>query len=140
MRRLFAWAIDCAVVIAVLSLPVFDGLDFLLGISLEYALMAVYFALFCGVGTGATPGQRLFGIAVQPATGSRVPPGRAFIRGAVKAVVPFLAATAVVQGERRGVHDFLAGTVVMVTRDPRPVRVAADAPPPSLWRRLTLRG
>jgi uncharacterized RDD family membrane protein YckC len=119
-RRLFAWCVDCAVVIAVLSLPVFDGLHVFAVISLQCAALTAYFALFCYFGSGATPGQRFLDIAVRPVVGSRIPPGRALIRGAVKAVLPFLAVIAAVRRDRRGVHDLLGGTIVLVTREPRP--------------------
>jgi uncharacterized RDD family membrane protein YckC len=113
-----------ALILSVVSLP--DALDpaiVAVG-SVAYALWLVgYFVVFWST-TGQTPGNRLLEIRVRRAAdGELVGLGAALLRfvGLILAAVPLFAGflPILLDDRRRGIHDMLAGTVVV------------PAPPPS---------
>jgi len=132
VTRAIAFAIDAAVIdlvaivvaggvalaLSVLSLP--DSLDPVLiavGGGLFLAWSVGYFVTFWST-TGQTPGSRLMRIMVcSAADGSILRPRRAAFRFAclILAAIPLLAGflPILVDDRRRGVHDMLAGTVVV---------------------------
>ena len=133
VTRGIAFAIDAAVInlvavvvaagvglaLSVLSLPE-DSLDTVLigvGSALFLAWSLGYFVAFWST-TGQTPGSRLMKIMVCSADDGRVlRPRRAVLRfaGLVLAAIPLLAGFLPIlfDDRRRGVHDMLAGTVVV---------------------------
>lgn len=134
LLRLSAWLVDrllvgslwgllaCWGVVAYLSWtrwpPDFLGLAALVGILLVWgiALHAAYLVVFIG-SCGQTPGKMLCGIAVVRRDGAPAGYGRALLRwiGAWLAALPFgLGFVGVlVTAERRGLHDWIAGTRVI---------------------------
>jgi uncharacterized RDD family membrane protein YckC len=132
VTRGIAFAIDAALInlvaivvaggvtlaLSVLSLP--DSLDPVLiagGSALFLAWAVGYFVTFWST-TGQTPGSRLMRIMVCSAEdGSILRPRRAAVRFAclVLAVIPLLAGFLPIlfDDRRRGLHDMLAGTVVV---------------------------
>ena len=95
-----------------LDLALLTGLLLLWGIILH----AVYFVVFVG-GCGQTPGKMLCGIVVVSRQRAAVGYGRAFLRwiGYGLALLPFgLGFLGVLfTAERRGLHDWIAGTRVV---------------------------
>lgn len=95
---------------------------------------AGYFVVFWST-TGQTPGARLLGLRVQSAaTGTSLRPARALLRflGLTLAALPLLAGylMILVDDRRRGLHDWLAGTVVVeAPRTPRARRAPRYRPP-----------
>jgi len=104
----------------------------------------VYFAYSWAVG-GRTPGMALMGVRVVRADGTTLDPLHAILRALVfplnflLAGLPFL--VILVQRERRGVADLIAGSAVIYSWDARSARlrflarqpeVAADGRPPDL--------
>jgi uncharacterized RDD family membrane protein YckC len=79
-------------------------------------VVAGYFALFWTL-TGETPGMRLMHLRVVDAEGQPPRFGRSLLRlaGAVLAAIPFFAGylLVLVDDRRRGLHDMIAGTVVV---------------------------
>ena len=133
VTRGIAFAIDAAV-INLVAIVVAGGVALALSVlsvpqdSLDAVLLAAGGALFLGwsVGyfvtfwstTGQTPGSRLMRISVRGADdGSVIRPRRAAIRfaGLFLAALPLLAGFLPIlfDDRRRGVHDMLAGTVVV---------------------------
>jgi uncharacterized RDD family membrane protein YckC len=151
VTRAIAFAIDAAI-IDVLALLVGVGVGLVLSIleihqSLKVVLLAVggvafviwtvaYFTVFWST-TGQTPGNRLMQIRVCDADdGTVLRPRRALVRlGAlVLAALPLFAGLLpiLVDDRRRGLHDMIAGTVVVVV--PRPVAPRSiPAPRASSW-------
>jgi uncharacterized RDD family membrane protein YckC len=90
-----------------------------------YVLWSIgYFVVFWS-STGETPGDRFMRIRVRLAHSGEPPrPLRALVRlGAlVVAVIPLFAGllTILIDGRRRGLHDMLAGTVVVAAPDELP--------------------
>ena len=87
--------------------------------------MTVYFVLFWSV-TGQTPGLRAMRLRVATDDGSPPSLGRALVRlvGLILAIVPLFAGFLPVlfDRRRRGLQDYLAGTVVLYAdRAPAPV-------------------
>jgi uncharacterized RDD family membrane protein YckC len=133
VTRAIAFALDAAVInlvaivvaggvalaLSVLSVPK-DSLDTVLiaaGGALFLAWSVGYFVTFWST-TGQTPGSRLMRIAVRSADdGSVLRPRQAALRFAflVLAAIPFLAGFLPIlfDSRRRGMHDMLAGTVVV---------------------------
>jgi uncharacterized RDD family membrane protein YckC len=131
VTRGLAFAVDAAVIngvaivvaaIVVLGLSVLSVPDWV-----EYALLAVggvaflvwsvaYFATFWST-TGQTPGDRLLRIRVRRADGARLGVGRSIFRLVclTLAALPLLAGFLPIlfDDRRRGLHDMLAGTVVV---------------------------
>ena len=147
VTRGIAFAIDAAIIdlvaivvagavalaLSVLSVSK-DSLDTILiavGGALFLAWSVGYFVTFWST-TGQTPGSRLMRITVRGADdGSILRPRRAAVRfvGLVLAAIPFLAGFIPIlfDERRRGVHDMLAGTVVVEARELS--RVSAPSPP-----------
>ncbi len=132
--RLYAWIVDrvllgslwlllaCWGVVVYLGVARWPGdlrnLAALIGLLLLWglALHAAYFIVFVG-GCGQTPGKMLCGVAVVRRDGASVGYGRAFLRwvGAWMAALPLgLGFVGVLfTAERRGFHDWIAGTRVI---------------------------
>ena len=84
-------------------------------------VVAAYFVLFWST-AGQTPGMRLLQLRVRVrSSGGRLSPGRALVRlvGLLLAIVPLFAGFVPVlfTEQRRGLQDFLAGTVVVYDDD-----------------------
>ena len=139
VTRAIAFAVDAAIINLVaivvaagvsLSLSVLGSPDLLEPVLVAlsgaaYAFWSIgYFVAFWS-STGETPGNRLMRIRVCNADGSGPPrPARALLRlGAlVLAVIPLFAGllTILVDDRRRGLHDMLAGTVVVASPEAAP--------------------
>jgi uncharacterized RDD family membrane protein YckC len=82
---------------------------------------AVYFVFFWS-GTGQTPGMRIMRVRVVAATGAPPSVLRSVVRfaGLILAIIPLFAGflPALFDSRRRALQDFLAGTVVVDTREP----------------------
>jgi uncharacterized RDD family membrane protein YckC len=151
VTRAIAFAVDAGI-INLIALLVGVGVGLALSIltiahSIEVVLLACggvafvvwtvsYFAVFWST-TGQTPGDRLMQIRVCREDGGPVTPRQAVLRfGAlVLAALPLFAGflPVLVDDRRRGVHDMLAGTVVVgVSAEPRSTRVprASSSPVP----------
>ena len=149
VTRAIAFAIDAAIInvvaivvaagmalaLSVLHLPSgFDPVLVACGAT-AYALWSLgYFVLFWS-STGQTPGDRVMRIRVQVAAGGGGPPrpARAVIRmgGLLLAALPLFAGflTILVDDRRRGLHDMIAGTVVVAAREePLPPLRGRDDP------------
>jgi uncharacterized RDD family membrane protein YckC len=131
VTRAIAFAVDAAI-IDLIALVVGVGVGLALSIlsvsnDLQVVLLAFggvaflvwtvgYFAVFWST-TGQTPGNRLMRLRVCKEDGAVLRPRRAVLRfGAlVLAALPLLAGflTVLVDDRRRGLHDMLAGTVVV---------------------------
>lgn len=118
--NLVAMGVGVAVGLALSVLPLPEWLDpvmISLG-GLAYLLWSTgYFVVFWS-STGETPGDRLMRIRVCAADGGEPPPPlRALVRlgGLVLAALPLFAGflTILVDDRRRGLHDMIAGTVVI---------------------------
>ena len=105
-----------------LALGALAGLLLLWGLLLH----AVYFTVFVG-GCGQTPGKMLCGIAVVCRDGSPVGYGRAMLRwvgNALAALTFGLGFLGVLfTAERRGLHDWIAGTRVVRRRAERALHI-----------------
>jgi uncharacterized RDD family membrane protein YckC len=118
-----------ALVLSVLSIPewVDDTLLALGGVSFLVWSVA-YFATFWST-TGQTPGDRLMRIRVRRADGGQLGIGRSIFRLVclTLAAIPLLAGFLPIlfDDRRRGVHDMLAGTVVVASGDPPAVAVTS---------------
>jgi uncharacterized RDD family membrane protein YckC len=130
VTRAIALAIDAAVatvlfmaVVGVTALigSLVGGLrpEWLVGVllSVGWSLVAgAYFVLFWS-STGQTPGMRLMGVRVRGPASDSLSIGRSLVRlvGLGLAIVPMFAGfiPVLVTERRRGLHDFLAGTVVV---------------------------
>jgi uncharacterized RDD family membrane protein YckC len=92
---------------------------------------AAYFVAFWST-TGQTPGSRLLRIRVCDRSGATIAPGRALLRfGALLlAALPLFAGflPILVDDRRRGLHDMLAGTVVVGTDPGQPQRANSGPP------------
>ena len=98
--------------------------------------VATYFVLFWST-TGQTPGMRLLGLRVHGPDGAHLGAVRSLVRlvGLGLAIIPLFAGflPVLVDARRRGLHDFLAGTVVRYEAD---AQLASTSPPPSSATRL----
>jgi uncharacterized RDD family membrane protein YckC len=149
VTRAIAFAIDAAI-INLLAIVVGVGLGLALSIlsiedSLEAVLLAcggvafvawsvAYFVVFWST-TGQTPGDRLMQIRVCREDGELLKPRKALLRfGAMLlAALPLFAGflPVLVDDRRRGVHDMLAGTVVVgVSAEPRSTRAPRGSSSP----------
>jgi uncharacterized RDD family membrane protein YckC len=136
VTRAIAFAVDAAI-INLVAIGVSGGVALALSVlnfpdSLEPALIALggaayavwsigYFVVFWS-STGETPGDRLMRIRVCSADGGKPPrPLRALVRlvALMLAVIPLFAGllTILVDDRRRGLHDMVAGTVVVASPD-----------------------
>jgi uncharacterized RDD family membrane protein YckC len=139
ITRAIAFVVDAAI-INLVAIAVAAGVSLALSVlgdpdSLEPVLVALsgagyafwsigYFVAFWS-STGETPGNRLMRIRVCEADSGRPPrPWRALVRlGALAlAVIPLFAGilTILVDNRRRGLHDMLAGTVVVASPEEAP--------------------
>jgi uncharacterized RDD family membrane protein YckC len=115
-----------------------DTLGRVLAAAAWVAVVATYFVLFWST-AGQTPGMRLMGLRVMTDRGGHPGVMRSVVRvvGLGLAIVPlFLGFLPVlVDARRRGLQDFLAGTVVLYTdRELPPAAERAVAPAPSRGR------
>jgi uncharacterized RDD family membrane protein YckC len=113
-----------------------DTLGRVLAATAWIAVVGTYFVLFWST-AGQTPGMRLMGLRVMTDRGIRPGVARSVVRlvGLGLAIIPlFLGFLPVlVDARRRGLQDFLAGTVVLYADHelpPAAERVAAPAPSP----------
>jgi uncharacterized RDD family membrane protein YckC len=94
------------------------------------AAVTLYFVSFWTT-VGQTPGMRLMEVRVTTADGRPPGVGRSLVRviGLALAIIPLFAGflPVLVDDRRRGLHDFLAGTVV-VRAGPEPPSVLAGSP------------
>lgn len=139
VTRAIAFAVDAAI-INLVAIAVAGGVSLALSVlgfpaSLEPVLVALggaayalwsagYFVVFWS-STGETPGNRLMRIRVCEADSGEPPrPWRALVRlGALAlAVIPLFAGLLpiLVDDRRRGLHDMLAGTVVVASPEDTP--------------------
>jgi uncharacterized RDD family membrane protein YckC len=98
-----------------------------------YVLWTVAYFVTCWSSTGQTPGDRLLHIRVCDADdGTTLSEGRAFLRllFLVLAALPLFAGflPILVDDRRRGLHDMLAGTVVVGTDPGQPQRANSGPP------------
>jgi len=107
-------------------------------------ILGVYFVSFWAW-RGQTPGKMLLGVKIVKSDGSRIGIVRVLVRfivyflylllwGLVGARVPLLVVLLIViliiiavNKKKRGIHDFIAGTVVINSRAPAPQPVEAEA-------------
>jgi uncharacterized RDD family membrane protein YckC len=117
-----------------------DTLARLLAATAWAAVVAAYFVLFWST-AGQTPGMRLMGLRVMTNTGALPSVTRSVVRliGLGLAIVPlFLGFVPVlVDAQRRGLQDFMAGTVVLYAERQISTRPAL-AQAPSRGREATL--
>jgi uncharacterized RDD family membrane protein YckC len=89
-----------------------------------------YLVLFWSV-VGQTPGMRVMHVRVVDAHGEPPSLGRSIVRlfGLILAIIPFFAGflPVLTDDRRRGIHDMMAGTVVLYTEDEKTVPLAARA-------------
>jgi uncharacterized RDD family membrane protein YckC len=134
--NLAALAVGVAVGLAlsVLDLPSsVEGAAVAVG-GVAYALWTIAYFVTCWASTGQTPGDRLLHIRVCDADdGTTLSEGRSFLRllFLMLAALPLFAGflPILVDDRRRGLHDMLAGTVVVGTDPAQPPR--ANSGPPS---------
>jgi uncharacterized RDD family membrane protein YckC len=156
VSRFAAYAIDVVVIIAAFSLGLAGisyGVQIVTGQQIHWnrsgAVVAVlfviwefvYFAYSWAV-SGRTPGMALLGVRVVRADGTTLDPPRAMLRALVFPLnvllfgLPFL--IILVQRERRGLADLIAGSAVIYSWDARAARLrflarqeltAEEAPP-----------
>jgi uncharacterized RDD family membrane protein YckC len=92
-------------------------------------VVASYFVLFWTL-AGETPGMRLMALRVVGDTGEPPRLGRSLVRlvGMILAAIPFFAGYALIlfDDRRRGLHDMLAGTIVVYAPKSR-----VHSPPPA---------
>jgi uncharacterized RDD family membrane protein YckC len=116
-RRLLALLVDCVLAALVTTLFVHPGTLTPEHVqSLNYwSLLAWYLITVIGTGFfGVTPGMLLLGIQVARVDGgSMLLPLRAMVRAALVAVI---VPAVVWDGDRRGLHDRAAGTIVLSSR------------------------
>jgi uncharacterized RDD family membrane protein YckC len=98
-----------------------------------YVLWTIAYFVTCWSSTGQTPGNRLLHIRVCDADdGATLSEGRAFLRLVflVLAALPLFAGflPILLDDRRRGVHDMLAGTVVVGTDPAQPQRAKSGPP------------
>ena len=97
------------------------------------ATVCAYFVTFWAT-VGQTPGMRMMGLLVSTAQGETPSVGRSIVRvvGLALAIIPLFAGflPVLVDDRRRGLHDLLAGTVVLhawADPPPAPARSALKA-------------
>jgi uncharacterized RDD family membrane protein YckC len=116
----FAGGAILALVASLVGDPDFGTLGRLLAACAWAAAVGFYFVLFWST-AGRTPGMRLMGLRVMDAAGRHPGVGRSLVRliGLGLCIVPLFAGflTVLVDDRRRGLHDFLAGTVVVYVED-----------------------
>lgn len=136
VTRALAFALDAALInaialitgaVAVLALSVVslpDELDVVAAAigGAAYVLWTVgYFVTFWAT-TGQTPGNRAMRIRVRPTSGERLRPRRALLRfaGLTLAALPLFAGflLILVDDRRRGLHDYIARTLVVDAAEP----------------------
>ena len=122
--NLIAIAVGAVVSLAVSVLSVPDWLDTVLlavGGAVYLLWTVVYFATFWST-TGQTPGDRVMQIRVCLANGDRLTAGRSVVRliALTLAAIPLFAGFVLIlfDERRRGLHDMLAGTVVVASASP----------------------
>ena len=84
-------------------------------------VVTVYFVVFWST-TGQTPGMRIMRVRVLARSGAPPSVLRSLVRfvGLILAIIPLFVGflPVLVDSRRRGLHDFLSGTVVLDARDP----------------------
>jgi uncharacterized RDD family membrane protein YckC len=114
----------------------FDALGRLIAATVWAATVATYFVVFWST-AGQTPGMRLLALRVIGPDGEHPGTARSLLRliGLVLAIVPLFAGflPVLVDPRRRGLHDYLAGTVVLYELEAQPA--STSLPPSSATRR-----
>ena len=86
-----------------------------------FVAVGVYFVVFWST-TGQTPGMRIMRVRVLARSGAPPSVLRSLVRfvGLILAIIPLFVGflPVLVDSRRRGLHDFLSGTVVLDARDP----------------------
>lgn len=126
-RRFLAWCVDIAIIsflmggaflVLVLTKIISFGL-LVLPVSLGFlAVPLIYYTGFLGGKRAATPGMRILNIELRSWTGTRPSHFQALLRTLLHyATVTFLSPLVLVvvlcNDRRRGVHDYLSGTVLV---------------------------
>lgn len=128
------------------GVPVASSTERLIGISaaawyrrlatgfIAFALAFAYFAAFEASSWQASPGKRLLGLSVTDLAGQRLGLGRALARQLFKCLdIASSGLTYLIAGlteRRQGLHDILAGTLVVRAASVQPAAVAALSPAP----------
>ncbi|HVO16168.1 MAG TPA: RDD family protein [Alphaproteobacteria bacterium] len=99
------------------------------------ALALLYFALFEASALQGSPGKRALGLRVTDLAGRRLGPGRAAARQLFKCLdLASSGVTYLIAGlteRNQGLHDILAGTLVLRTVSPQPATFGATTTSPS---------
>jgi uncharacterized RDD family membrane protein YckC len=122
-RRTFAVVVDAAVVWALLlvgdlgtaALGRWDLIARAFGQTWSLVIPAAYFVLLHGSG-GRTLGKMLAGVRVVLASGEPLGYARALVRYVAWLLLLFAFLVVAVRGDKRGLHDLLAGTRVVRAR------------------------
>ena len=147
VTRLIAFGVDAAIInlvavavaalvglaLSIVSMPSWLTAFAVAVGAVAYAVwVAGYFIVFWTT-TGQTPGDRLLGIRVRAATGERLRPRRALLRfvSLMLAALPLFAGflMILIDARRRGLHDWIARTVVVDA--PRTAAARVPTPPPA---------
>jgi uncharacterized RDD family membrane protein YckC len=116
----FAGGAIIALVASLIGDPDFGTLGRVIAACAWVVVVGFYFVLFWST-AGRTPGMRLMALRVMDASGGHPGVGRSIVRliGLGLCIVPLFAGflTVLVDDRRRGLHDFLAGTVVVYVED-----------------------
>jgi uncharacterized RDD family membrane protein YckC len=119
----FAGGAVLALVASLVDAQFDDTLMAILATAAWAIVVGIYFVLFWST-AGQTPGMRVMGLRVRTPDGQHPGVGRSIVRliGLGLAIIPLFAGflPVLVDDRRRGIHDMLAGTLV----------VYADAEPP----------
>ena len=136
VTRAIAFVIDAAIIdaiavlvaaavtltLSVLSLPDWVETTVIAAAGGAYVLWTIGYFVTFWVTAGQTPGDRVLGIRVRTASGERMRPRRALLRfvAMTLAAIPLFAGflPILVDSRRRGLHDYIARTVV-VDAEPR---------------------
>jgi len=116
----FAGGAILALVASLIGDPDFGTLGRVLAAVAWAVVVGFYFVLFWST-AGQTPGMRVMALRVMDAAGEHPGVGRSLVRliGLGLCIIPLFAGflTVLVDDRRRGLHDFLAGTVVIYVED-----------------------
>jgi uncharacterized RDD family membrane protein YckC len=116
----FAGGAILALVASLVGDPDFGTLGRVLAACAWATVVGFYFVLFWST-AGRTPGMRVMALRVMDGTGRHPSVARSIVRliGLALCILPLFAGflTVLVDDRRRGLHDFLAGTVVVYVED-----------------------
>lgn len=116
--RFASYIID-AIILFVVSIVLAIAVEGLTGFLLQVAVGLVYTIGFW-IAQGATPGKMAVGIKITTVDGDDIDFGRALLRyvGYIASAIILLIGFLMIAftGQKRGLHDYIAGTVVIKTR------------------------